>query len=390
VKYMKLAMQNVDRMTERERYRNQGLYYLTTGEWKNCVQEYTHLVTHYPADRVGQNNLANCYTQLRDAPKALEAARHAVEIVPRGAGQRLNLAFISAFAGDFSESEKEARKALDISPSAAQGYFVLAEAQLGQGEIDKAADSYHQLEKFGAVGSAMAADGLADLAAYQGKYSEAAQILEKGAAADEAAKMGDNAARKYVALAHIEELQGHQAAALSDVRKALALSKSTAIQFLAAMTDIDAGDVADAQKLAKSLSSQSPNEPQAYGRIIQGMIALKQNKAKDAVTEISAANNLLDTWIGRFDLGTAYLQLGAFIEADSEFDRCLKRRGEALALFLDEVPTYGYFPPVYYYQGRVREGLKNSGFTESYKKYLSIRGQAGEDPLVADVRRRLR
>ena len=116
VKYMKLAMEHVDRMTERERYRDRGLYYLTTGDWQNCVQEYTQLVTHYPADRVGQNNLATCYTQLRNAPKALEAAQHAVEIVPKGVGQRLNLAFISSFAGDFAASEKEARTALAISP----------------------------------------------------------------------------------------------------------------------------------------------------------------------------------------------------------------------------------------------------------------------------------
>ena len=58
MKYMKLAMEHIDRMTDRERYRYRGLYYLTTGDWQNCVQEYTQLVTRYPADRVGQNNLA--------------------------------------------------------------------------------------------------------------------------------------------------------------------------------------------------------------------------------------------------------------------------------------------------------------------------------------------
>ncbi len=121
VKYMKLAMEHVDRMTERERYRNRGLYYLTTGDWQNCVQEYTQLVTHYPADRVGQNNLATCYAQLRNAPKALEAAQQAVEIVPKGVGQRLNLAFISSFAGDFAASEKEARTALAINPVGGAG-----------------------------------------------------------------------------------------------------------------------------------------------------------------------------------------------------------------------------------------------------------------------------
>ena len=78
----------------------------------------------------------------------------------------------------------------------------------------------------------------------------------------------------------------------------------------------------------------------------------------------------------------------AFTQADSEFDRCIKRRGEALSLFLDEEPTYGYFPPVYYYQGRVREGLKSAGFAESYRAYLDIRGQSNDDPLVPEVRRR--
>ena len=56
---------------------------------------------------------------------------------------------------------------------------------------------------------------------------------------------------------------------------------------------------------------------------------------------------ILDTWIGHFDLGRAYLAAGQLLQADSEFDRCIKRQGEALSLFLDEEPTYGYFPLVY-------------------------------------------
>jgi hypothetical protein len=56
---------------------------------------------------------------------------------------------------------------------------------------------------------------------------------------------------------------------------------------------------------------------------------------------------------------------------------------------VNNVPTYGYFPAVYYYQGRVREGLKSAGYADSYRTYLSIRGKAGEDPLLPEVRRRL-
>jgi hypothetical protein len=111
--------------------------------------------------------------------------------------------------------------------------------------------------------------------------------------------------------------------------------------------------------------------------------------SSEAFRLFTRANALLDTWIGCFDVGRAYLEFGSFPEADSEFDQCLKRRGEALALFVDLVPTYGYLPLVYYYQGRAREGMKSADFVESYKKYLSVRGKAGEDPLLAEVRRRV-
>ncbi len=388
-KYMKLAMQHVDGMTEREQYRDRGLYYLTTGAWQDCVQEYTQLVTHYPADRVGQNNLSICYEQLRNAPMALEAAQKAVEIVPKGVGQLLNLAFVSAFAGDFAASEKEARSALEINPSAAQGYLVLAEAQLGQGQIDNASASYHRLESFGPAATSTATAGLADLAAYQDKHSDAASILTQGVAADVAAKNTDNAARKYVALGAIEEIQGKHAAAVADTDKALAGSQSTSNEFLAARNYVDAGELAKAHKLATTLSSALTNESQAYGKIIEGMIALKRKDNNEAVRQIKAANSLLDTWIGRFELGRAYLEAGAYTEADSEFDQCMKRRGEAIELFMDDVPTYAYFPPVYYYEGRAREGMKSAGFADFYKTYLSIRGQSSDDPLVTDIRHRL-
>lgn len=390
VKYMKLAMANVDRMTERERYRNQGLFYLTTGDWQNCVQQYTVLVTHYPADRVGQNNLANCYTQLRNGPKALEASQHAVEITPRGAGQRLNLAFISAFVGDFSGSEKQARAALEISPKAAQGYLVLAESQLGQGQLQQAAESYHTLATFGALGASTAADGLADLAAYQGNYAEAARILTQGAAADVAGKMEENAARKYATLANIEQWQGHTAAAEAEIGKALGKTPSLQIQFLAARIYLDAGDLVKAQKIASSLAAQTSSEPQAYGKIIAGMIALKHKDTREAVNQITAANNLLNTWIGGFELGRAELEAGAFKEADSAFEQCVKRRGEAIELFDDNVPTYSYLPLVYYYQGRAREEMKSAGASDAYKSYLSIRGQSSDDLLVADIRNRVK
>jgi Flp pilus assembly protein TadD len=141
--------------------------------------------------------------------------------------------------------------------------------------------------------------------------------------------------------------------------------------------------------MADSLAKESQIESQAYAKIIEGKLALKQGDKALAIKDITDANNLLDTWLGRFELGRAYLEAGQFAEADSEFDRCLKRRGEALELFMDNTVTYGYLPYVYYYQGRVRQGLKTPAFADSYRTYLSFRGQSTEDPLVAEVRKSL-
>ena len=387
-KYIKSAMEHMDRMTERERYHTRGFYYLVVGNYPKCVEEYSTLVGQYPADMVGQSDLSWCYAYLRNFPKAVEAARKAEEIAPKGAVGHFNLAFFSSLTGDFQTGEREARTALGISPSET-AQLNLGEAQLGQGKLSDAADTYHGLEKFGSRGASLAASAIADLALYQGRFAEQVQLLEKGANADLLAKTPENATNKFAALAHAELLRGQNQAAVAAAEKALANGQTLQVRFLAGRVFAEAGDTAQAKKMADSLAKETQVEPQAYGKIIEGKLALKQGDSRLAIKDITDANNQLDTWIGRFELGRAYLEAGQFTEADSEFDRCIKRRGEALELLMDNMVTYGYVPYVYYYQGRVRQGLKTPAFADSYRTYLSIRGQSTDDPLVAEVRKSL-
>ncbi len=386
-RYFKLAMEHVDRMTERERYRTRGAYYVTIGNFQKCVEEYGALVSQYPADNIGHNNLAVCYSELRNMPKAVEEAQRAVEISPKGAMQRMNFSLYASYAGDFRIGEREARAVQQLNPSYEKGYLTLAYAQLGQGQLPQAAETYRKLEKLSSAGASMAASGLANLALYGGRFSDAVRILENGAAADLAARNSEHAAEKFVALAYTQLLRGQKKPALDAAERALANSKKVNIRFLAGRIFAAAGEPARARALAQALASELHPDPQAHAKLIEGEIALEGKDARKAIQVFTEANNLLDTWIGRFDLGRAYLEAGLFTEADSEFDRCFKRRGEALELV--DGPTYGYFPPLYYYQGRVREGLKSSGAAESYRTYLRIRGKAGEDPLLPEVRRRL-
>ena len=386
-KYFKLAMEHVDRMTERERYRVRGAYYVTIGEYQKCVDEYSPLIKKYPADNIGHVNLAVCYARLKNMASAVEEARRAVEISPRAAMPRMNLSLYASYAGDFATSEREAREVLKLNPAYEKGYLALAYAQLGQGQAAQAAETYQKLDKISALGASYAKAGLADLALYEGRFAEAAQLFEQGAAADLAANRLDRAAANLAALAYLQQVRG-QRPTLDTIEKALADSKAPKLRFLAGRLLIAAGATAKARELGAELASEPQSEPQAYAKLLAGEAALQAGNARQAIKEFTEANSTVDTWIGRFDLGRAYLEAEMFVEADSEFDRCLTRRGEAMELFADDMPTYGYVPPVYYYQGRVREGMKSAGSADSYRTYLSIRGKAGEDPLLAQVRQR--
>lgn len=385
-KYIKLALNHIDHMTERERFRTRAYLYYLDDENQKCVDEYGTLLMRYPSDTGAYNNIGDCLSRLRNLPKAVEEVRQAVKILPKRALYHINLALYSAYAGDAETAAKEAATTLQLQPTLAFGYEAQAFARLLQGDPERAAQDYQKIVK---LKPSLAAAGLADLAIYSGRYTEAVKILEKSVGDDLAANNPDTAADKYSALAYVQVLRGQKSAAEAALDQALGLSKAIKTRFLAARDYVILGESGKAQELATGLSSELQLEPQAYGKLIQGEAALQKGDSHEAVRLFTEANGLLDTWIGRFDLGRAYIAAGAFTEADSEFDRCIRRRGEALALFLDEIPTYGYFPPVYYYQGRVREGMKISGFEDSYRKYLNIRGNGSEDPLAAEVRRRI-
>jgi tetratricopeptide (TPR) repeat protein len=387
--YAREAIKHVDKMTERERYRTRGMFYYTTNDYEACVKEYGDLVARYAGDALARNNLAVCATKLREIGRAREEMARVVAILPKRSLYRVNAALYSVYAGSFEAGEQEARVAQELNdPWALQA---LALAQQGQGKTAEAIKSYQALATVQGAGTSYTASGLGDVALYEGRFDDAVRLFADGAKVDLAAKDGDRAAYKQVALALAELARGRQRQARAAAEQALANGADMLqVRFLAGRVFAQAGAIPQARAIAAELTTELQAEPQAYGQIIEAVIALERKDARAAVKLLTEATARLDTWIGRFDLGRAYFAAGAYPQADSEFDRCLKRQGEAISLFLDEEPTSGFLPPVYYYQGRVREAMGTAAFGESYQRYLAIRGNAADDPFVADIRKRLR
>jgi len=382
--YLAEALSHLDGMTERERYSTRAYSFWVTGDYEQCVKENTDLIALYPADVGAHNQLALCQSHLRDMRGAMEQMQELVEILPSHPLFRINLALYASYAGDFETAEAAAR---EVPGPDAYAALALALAQTGQGRLAEARDTYEELSQLGPLGASLAASGLGDLAAFEGRFEDAVEILGQGAANDVAAENSDSAAAKLVAMAFAELSRGQAAAAIAASEKALQHSSAVKIRFLAGRIFVEADDIERAVPLMDSLAGELYDEPRAYAKVLAGTIALRNGDAQEAMSALREANDLFDTWIGIFDLGRASLAAGAFPQADSAFDVCLNaRRGEALSLFVDEVPTFAYLPFAYYYQGRARQGIGTAGYRDSFRQYLDIRGESAEDPLLTEVR----
>jgi len=384
----KLAMSHVDRMSDREKYRTRGAYYLVVDrDADRAIEALSQLVKLYPADNAGLANLAVAYQLKRDFLRALEEGRKAIAIYPRNVAQRNNVGLFAMYAGDFDAAIVEQRSVLEAKPSFINGAIGLALAQAASGRRDDAVATWKGLQAVGPAGASAGAEGLADLAVAEGRLADARTHLEPGIEADVAAKDPDAAARKLAMLAGVHLALRQPARAITASTRARQLSNGEYVGFLAARALVTAGEEAAARGIAVELDTRISAEPRMYAAILRGDLELRRRRYPDAIAQYKEAVSRVDAWVARAALGHAYLEAGAFTEAHAELERCVARKGEATDLFLDVVPTWRAFPPVLYDLARALDGLHSPTAAEAWRAFLATK-RGDEDPLVSEARRR--
>jgi tetratricopeptide (TPR) repeat protein len=294
------------------------------------------------------------------------------------------------YAGEYDIATTEIKKVLEQQPGMPEGYIPLAFAALARADWAQAQNAYEQMAATGPRGAARASMGLGDMAIYQGRYADAEKILKDAIAADEKAGATGFLAAKYLALAEAYEGQKKTAAAIDAARQSVKLAGASPVKVLAAAVLLRNGEVDEAKDVRAFFSQQLTPQARAYGRILQGQTLLIDRETADAVDSFTGAVKFKDLWLARFNLGVAYAQANAFPEALGELDRCQKRRGEAAAIFLDEVPSFRYLATLPYWAGKVHDALNaTEAAKKDYQEFLNIRGALTNDPLVSDARTRL-
>ncbi len=387
----RLAMSKIDRMSDREKYRTRGAYYLFRKDYEKAAEEFQGLVKAYPADTAGLGNLALAYLYHRDTAAAVEVGRKAVAIYPGNILQSNNLGLYEMYAGDFEAALRDFNRVLAVNATYERAFIGIGLSQLALDRESEAEAAYGKLAALSARGASISALAMADLALYEGRAKDAIGILEAAIRADGSARDSARVARKWIALGEAWLESGNRSAAADAASKAVAASEEDSVLYAGAMVMLGAGQEARALAYQGQLSARLGPVPDVLSKLIQAEVKQRRREFREAISIYQAAAKVSDTWLGRYGRGRAYLGAGAFTEADAEFDLCLKRRGEATAVFLDEEPSYRYVAGLYYEKARAQEGLSStSGARASYQTFLKI--QAKADPgsaRVEDARKRL-
>ncbi len=384
------ALKLVDRMSEREKYRTLGTYYMSVARnYEKAIENYETLVKLFPADDGGHGNLGLAYLYTGNVPRAYEEARKALQIYPSSGAQRYNYAMYAMYAGDFDTAVAEGSRVVKEAPSFELAFLPIALSKLAGNDFEGALATYGQLEQTGPSGASLARFGRADLEMYRGRYREALKILEEATLVDQKAGNTGILARDQVAAAEAYLAVGDGKRAVAAARKAAGLSSHESVLLPAALVLLHAGQEQEAEKIALTLDNMLQSHTTAYARLIRAEIRAHKERYGEAIELFRDSIKRRDTWLARFLLGKLYAETEHFAEAMAELDLCLKRRGEVTDVFFYDTPSLRYLPQAYYWLARAQQAMGVADARATYEKFLTLRGNADPpDPLASDARRR--
>lgn len=383
------ALANLGSMTERERLRTLGLYYSrVTRNREKAIENYSKLVERFPADDAAHNGLAIQHFYTLDFDAALAAGGKLLDVYPNSIMGRSNYALYAMYASDFDTAVTEARKVRELDPEYFKAWLPIAMQAMADDDLDQATKAYNEMAKLGTRAASTANLGLADIAIYRGDYEQAHSILVEGIASDKASGSQRVAAIKYVTLAEIAFQLGNITMAINAVETGLGLSSGESRSVPAALIYLNAGEVVRAREIASDLGQELQVKSRAYGLLIEGLLAARDGKHVVTIEKLTEAIGLADLWLIRFHRALAFFEAGFYAEALDDLAACMDRKGEATAVFLDDLPSYRYAATLPYWLGRAQRELGMlTQARQSFRQFADRR--VNDDPLATDARERM-
>jgi serine/threonine protein kinase/tetratricopeptide (TPR) repeat protein len=340
---LKKAYDLRDRVSEREKFYISSHYdQFVIGDLEKAQQAYQTWIQTYPRDSVPPGNLGAIYEQLGEYDKALEEARHALELNPAGGLANANLvdSYLVLDRLDEAAAIFQQAKAHGID-SLALHFYAWQLAFLQGDAAAMARESAWGMGKPGIEDGFLY--GESDTAAYAGHLDQANGLTVRAVASAEHAGEKETAAVYQAEAALREALVGDAAQARTQATAALQISNGRDTEFAAALALALSGDVAQAQKLAADLAQRFPQDTIAqsnYLPTIHAAIALNQNTPAKVIADLQAASQTelgspVEGVVGLslypvYMRGLAYVAAHQGAQAAAEFQKILDHPGVAL------------------------------------------------------------
>jgi tetratricopeptide (TPR) repeat protein len=373
---LKKAFERTDRVSDRERYAIQGIYFGQSEEtYGQAIEAYTALLSLYPEDGIPYTNLGWLYLDLEEWDKALDYLEGTPERKTEAIQPYMALAYALMAKGQYDKAAEalefylssisenatlyrilantylsqgrydsalvEADNMFSLDPTHFRSFSLRGDLSLYQGDLTKAESEYQQLLE--TKEPTAHNEGLRKLSALyvlQGRYEEALEQLDQGI--DLGDMLGEKGWKSWFHLysAYIHLLSENIAEALEDCEKSLRSAGDAGESGLyrralhmKGLIHLGKKEPAEAQRIAEELKSVvegglARNAMRYYHHLV-GMIEMDKNNFQGAVEEFKKATALLPAEYNVnhrqamfiYPLALAYSELGNADAAQREYEK---------------------------------------------------------------------
>jgi tetratricopeptide (TPR) repeat protein/predicted Ser/Thr protein kinase len=385
-RYFRDALANIDAVPVGDRHLTRGTNFLLVHDGHSAETELLQVPAQNDPELLA--NLAQAHSQAGDVNGALDSARRAWAAAPDDKRLKNRLARYELYSGDFTGARHDTSELTNANPAWAPALITAAWVRLGQGGMEDAETAYQRASPMDNAASFPAALGLADLALFEGRFSEATRVLTP--LVSDSATPTKSAALAMAMLAEAAQAKGDSAEAERWADRAVQSGHSESVLVPAARVLVHLHRPGKALHAASMLDALPAPSPRAFAQIVRAELKMEQSQFPAAVELLQNAEQIAPTWLAEYDLGRIGLQQGRAEMADKVLRRLveLRGKGQLANLFLDDSPVFRYLPPADYYLGRAREQYKPAAQVEFYKLFLKYKARSESDPMVDDARRR--
>ncbi|MFZ0911652.1 MAG: hypothetical protein WAN09_00060, partial [Candidatus Korobacteraceae bacterium] len=345
-----LASQNLqkaydlrDKVSERERFRISGTYYLlATGELDKAIQTYEMWAKTYPRNGEPYGNLGVDYSYLGQYEKAVAASLEDLRLNPGSAAAFTNLVGLYANVDRLDDAKKTYKEALEHkvdNPFLHGNRYGVAFLESDTAEMKRQVTAAS-----GKPGEDILLSFASDTEAFYGRLSGARELSRR--AAESARRSGsiETAAAWQMDAALREAEFNDIARSRQDIASALAAAPTRDVNILAALALARIGDADRAKHMADDLAERFPLNTvinHYWLPAIYASIEIRRGNPAKALDILQTAEPYeLGTPLPQFEVGgslypvyirgLAYLSLEKGKEAAAEFRKFLDQRGVAI------------------------------------------------------------